>query len=64
MHRDHDKLTRLGVSGYTFEDCLLDYRRAVLVGLNYRVQGYPVADLANPRTAALFDSGADRSPPR
>ena len=60
LRRYHDTLTRHGVTGYSFEACQLDYRRAVLFSLVYWVEGFPVADRANPRSAALFDCWADR----
>jgi hypothetical protein len=60
LRRYHASLVRRGVAGYAFEDCFTDYRWAVLVGLNYWVQGYPVSDQANPRAVALFDSWAQR----
>jgi hypothetical protein len=60
LRRYHDRLTGRGVTGYSLEDCRLDYRRAMLFSLAYWVEGYPVADKENPRAAALFDSWARR----
>lgn len=60
LRRYHDRLTGLGVTDYSFDECLLDYRRAMLFSLVYWVEGYPVADKDNPRAVALFESWADR----
>lgn len=60
LRRYHDRLIDLGVTGYSFEDCRLDYRRAVLLGLVYWAEGYPVADKSNPRIVALYASWAAR----
>ena len=60
LRRYHDRLIAGGVTGYSFEDCRLDYRRAIAIGLNYWVQGVAVADPNNARAMALFDSWASR----
>jgi len=51
---------RLGVTGYSFDDCMIDYRRAVLVSLVYWVEGYPLFDPNDARSLALFQGWADR----
>jgi aminoglycoside/choline kinase family phosphotransferase len=60
LRRYHDGLVSRGVTGYDFETCREDYRRAILVGLNYWVQGFAVSDQSIPRAVALFDSWAER----
>jgi hypothetical protein len=60
LRRYHDTLIRHGVSGYSFEACQLDYRRAMLFSLVYWVEGFPVVDRGNARTVALFDCWCDR----
>ncbi|HEX4196668.1 MAG TPA: oxidoreductase family protein [Caulobacteraceae bacterium] len=60
LRRYHDKLTRSGVAGYSFDQCHRDYRRAMLFSLVYWVEGYPVIDRENQRTVALFDCWSDR----
>jgi hypothetical protein len=60
LRRYHETLTGLGVTGYGFEACWLDYRRATLFSLAYWVEGYPLADKDNPRAVALFETWADR----
>jgi hypothetical protein len=60
LRRYHAALVSRGVTGYDFATCLQDYRRALLVGLNYWVQGFAVSDQSIPRAVALFDSWAGR----
>ena len=60
LRRYHDKLIQSGVKSYSFEDCLLDYRRAVLIGLSYWAQSFPTIDLQNARAVALSDGWAER----
>lgn len=60
LRRYHDRLVAGGVRDYSFEDCRLDYRRAIAIGLNYWVQGVAVADPNNARAMALFDCWASR----
>lgn len=60
LRRYHDRLTRGGVTGYSLDQCRLDYRRAMLFSLVYWVEGYPVVDRENQRTVALFDCWSDR----
>src|SRR5579872_1553227 len=56
----HDKLLAAGVEGYSFEECLHDYRRALLIGFTYLSQSGAAADLTHPRTEALYDAGMRR----
>jgi hypothetical protein len=60
LRRYHNRLLDLGVTGYNFADCLLDYRRAVLLGLANWVEGYPLVDQNNARAVALFGNWATR----
>ncbi|MGH6955862.1 MAG: phosphotransferase [Caulobacteraceae bacterium] len=60
LRRYHDTLIRQGVTGYSFDDCLLDYRRAVLFSLVYWVEGVAMVDHGNARAVALFECWADR----
>jgi hypothetical protein len=60
LRRYHDKLTRHGVAGYSFEQCHRDYRLAMLFSLVYWVEGYPVVDKENRRAVALFNCWSDR----
>jgi hypothetical protein len=41
------------VSGYGFDACFHDYRRALLIGLTYASQAFSAADLSHPRVDAL-----------
>ena len=56
----HDNLVAAGVAHYGFDECLYDYRRALLIGLTYLSQSGAVADLTHPRTEALYDAGMKR----
>lgn len=56
----HDKLLAGGVTGYDFDQCLRDYRRALLIGFTYCVQGGAPNDLTIPRMEALFTAMALR----
>ncbi|HLK23599.1 MAG TPA: phosphotransferase [Caulobacteraceae bacterium] len=56
----HDKLRRSGVENYSFEECLHDYRRALLITLTYMSQSGAAADLSQPRTEALYDHTVKR----
>jgi hypothetical protein len=56
----HDKLVASGVTNYGFDECLYDYRRALLIGMTYLSQSGAVADLAHPRTEALYEAGMRR----
>jgi len=60
LRRYHDRLVRLGVEGYDFDACMLDYRRAVLFGLTYWVEGCALTDKSNMRAVALFECWASR----
>jgi len=56
----HDKLLAAGVQNYGFDECLYDYRRALLIGLTYLSQSGAVADLTHPRTEAMYDTSMKR----
>lgn len=56
----HDKLLAGGVEGYDFAQCLRDYRRALLIGFTYCVQGGAPTDMSIPRMEALFTGMAHR----
>jgi hypothetical protein len=56
----HRNLVEGDVSGYDFDECFEDYRRSILTGLSYWVQSGAATDLSHPRTAALFESLAQR----
>ncbi len=56
----HDKLVASGVENYGFDECLYDYRRALLIGLTYLSQSGAVADLTHPRTEAMYDTSMKR----
>ena len=56
----HRSLLAGGVGGYDFDECFHDYRRSMLAGFSYWVQGAAATDLTHPRTAALFDVWARR----
>jgi hypothetical protein len=60
LHRYHDKLTSAGVDGYPYEEFFHDYRRGLLIGFTYVVQAGPAANMAHPRTKALFSSAVSR----
>ena len=56
----HKRLRAAGVEGYSFKACLLDYRRALLIGFTYLSQSGAAADLSHPRTLALYEVGMGR----
>jgi hypothetical protein len=56
----HDKLRAAGVEGYDFDECLHDYRRALLIGLTYLSQSGAAVDLTHPRTEAMYDTSMRR----
>lgn len=56
----HDKLMRSGVENYSLDECLYDYRRALLITLTYMSQSGAVADLTEPRAEALYDQTVKR----
>jgi hypothetical protein len=56
----HAKLLASGVQGYDFAQCLEDYRRSLLIGFTYCVQGGAPSDMSNPRMAALITAMAHR----
>lgn len=60
LRRYHGRLVGLGVAGYGFDECRLDYRRSVLFSLVYWVEGLALADPSSSRAAALFGCWADR----
>jgi hypothetical protein len=49
------------VRGYSFEQCLADYRRAVLFCFVYPVMAGGLGDLSNARGHALAGAMAERS---
>lgn len=57
----HAILTEHGVRGYTFEQCLEDYRASVLFCLGYAVIAAGSLDMANERGVELFQKIAERS---
>ena len=59
LRRYHGLLVADGVEGYDFQECLHDYRRALLIGFTYAVQA-AMADVTHPRTAALVTAMATR----
>ena len=59
LRRYHDLLTADGVEDYDFDECLHDYRRALLMGFTYAVQA-GMADVTHARTAALVTAMATR----
>jgi hypothetical protein len=57
----HRALLDHGVQGYTFEECLLDYRRSILFALVYPVIVCGSLDLANARGHQLATVVLERS---
>jgi thiamine kinase-like enzyme len=60
LHGYHDKLRTAGVEDYAYDEFLHDYRRGLLIGFTYVVQGGAAADLTHPLAEALFDSAVRR----
>ena len=56
----HGQLIAAGVEGYVFEECLEDYRRALLIGFTYAVQAGGFSNMEHPRNAALVSAMATR----
>ena len=56
----HQTLVAKGVGGYSFEDCLSDYRLNVMLGWAWPVVAIGSLDTANERGVALFHAWADR----
>jgi len=56
----HDRLVAAGVEDYAYDAFLHDYRRGLLIGFTYVVQGGAAADLTHPAAEALFDSAVRR----
>jgi hypothetical protein len=56
----HARLVAGGVADYDFDQCLHDYRRALLIGFTYCVQGGAPSDLTIPRFDALITGMAVR----
>ncbi|HYM16595.1 MAG TPA: oxidoreductase family protein [Dehalococcoidia bacterium] len=56
----HRTLTANGVSGYTFDELVEDYKRSLLVSLGIWVVNAATLDTANERGKALFDLFFDR----
>lgn len=57
----HEELTRLGVSGYSFDDAREDYRRGVLVCLSICVMAATFMDAEDERGRAHLRAIVDRS---
>jgi thiamine kinase-like enzyme len=57
----HEKLLEHGVTGYSFDQCLDDYRISAMFCLVYPVISLGGLDLANDRGTALFTAMLDRS---
>ena len=60
LHGYHDRLVAGGVEDYPFDEFFHDYRRGLLIGFTYIVQGGAAADLTRPAAEALFDSAVRR----
>jgi len=56
----HDCLVENGVSGYSFSDCIDDYRFTLMFCLCYPVMGGGFGDVANERGVALAKAMTDR----
>ncbi|MCH8815244.1 MAG: DUF1679 domain-containing protein [Chloroflexi bacterium] len=61
IHRYHDTLMEHGVSNYSFDQCMEDYRAAAMFCLVYPVISGGSLDLANERGVALVTAMLDRS---
>lgn len=61
LHLYHDTLAEQGVSGYSFEQCLLDYRRSVLFCWVYPVVAIGTIAAANERGRDLTIAMMERS---
>lgn len=60
LHGYHDRLAAGGVEDYAYDQFHHDYRRGLLIGFTYVVQGGAAADLTHPGAEALFDSAVRR----
>jgi hypothetical protein len=56
----HARLLAGGVVGYGYDECLDDYRRALLIGFTYAVQAGGFSNLEHPRNAALIEAMSTR----
>jgi aminoglycoside/choline kinase family phosphotransferase len=56
----HAQLVEGGVEGYPFDECLEDYRRALLIGFTYAVQAGAFSNLEHSRNAALIEAMSTR----
>ena len=56
----HAQLVAGGVGGYGFDECLEDYRRALLIGFTYAVQAGGFSNMEHDRNAALIHAMATR----
>jgi hypothetical protein len=56
----HDRLVAGGVERYPYDEFFHDYRRGLLIGFFYVIQPGSAANLAHPRTKALYDSAVRR----
>lgn len=61
IRRYHETLVECGVRNYSFDECLRDYRVAVMYCLVYPVISGGTLDLANERGLALVTAMLDRS---
>jgi len=61
LHRYHDTLKEHGVSGYSFDELMSDYRACAMYCLVYPVISGGGLDLANERGVALVTAMLDRS---
>ena len=57
----HDRLVTQGVTGYSLEDCLDDYRFWVMLGLAWPVVAIGTLDTGNERGVALFKCWIERA---
>jgi hypothetical protein len=57
----HDELVKGGVSGYSFDDAVQDYRLGVLYSWMYAVIAIASLDPANERGLALFNAWFERA---
>lgn len=60
LKRYHQSLVQAGVSGYSYEQCFLDYRLSALYCLVYAVIGGGSVDLVNDRAVAIWTAMVER----
>ena len=56
----HARLVGEGIEGSGFDECLEDYRRALLIGFTYAVQAGGFSNMEHARNAALIHAMATR----